>query len=137
MSKILQYVWQTVWILIRCCALQHLIWVCKGLSVPILRIIMVYFHKHHKHCSLITLSVGTDRPVQIVKTQFRYCRKQCLIKACSVYHSSSNILDTSTGRSIVCCKFSVKYGKDLNCPNALGIYGNHYNITQHLNSCYN
>ena len=59
-SKILLYVWQTVLTLIRRRILRRLIWVytvCKGLSVPIPRVIMVL--KFSLYSAIFTLNIQT------------------------------------------------------------------------------
>ena len=60
-SKILLYVWQTVQTLIRCCRMWCLIWVynvCKGLSVPIFKIIPVNF--------VLCWGLTTRQPLRVI-----------------------------------------------------------------------
>ena len=50
-----------------------------------------------KYLTVITLSIGTDRPLQTEQTQMKCHRMQHLIRVYIVCHTYSNILDTSTG----------------------------------------
>ena len=55
--------------------------------------------------TVITLSIGTDRPLQTVQTQIRRRRTRRLISVYTVCHTYSNILDTSTGSGMDYFKF--------------------------------
>ena len=47
--------------------------------------------------TVIAISIGSNKPLQTVKTQIRRHRTRNLIRVYTVCHTYSNILDTSTG----------------------------------------
>ena len=55
--------------------------------------------------TVITLSSGTDKHLQTVLPQIRYHRMRHLIRVYTVWHTYSNILDTSSGSIMEYFKF--------------------------------
>ena len=100
-SKILLYVWQTVWTLIRCHVLRLLNWVyivCKGLYVPILRVITVFLcvtSNFKNELSGFTTWISHDCKVK--GSDWNYKK---LILAQFVLLLTSGCIDLNTGRSI-------------------------------------
>ena len=76
-----------------------------------------YMYMHSRHYlarTVLTLSIGEQTGLC---KQIRQRRTRHLIRAYTVCYSSSNILDTSTGKKMDFSKFQDKHSKELRCPN--------------------